>query len=69
MKSKHTARENDEFLKIRSLQKRDRLNIFVFFLIIILLLQFLGGCFLSLFFISTNWLIYVAYGNVSFGTS
>ena len=68
MKSKHTARENDEFLKIRSLQKRDRLNIFVFFIIIILLLQFLGGCFLFLFFISTNWLIYVAYGNVSFGT-
>ena len=54
MKSKHTARENDEFLKIRSLQKRDRLNIFVFFIIIILLLQFLGGCFLFLFFISTN---------------
>ena len=69
MKSKHTARENDEFLKIRSLQKRDRLNIFVFFIIIILLLQFLGGCFLFLFFISTNWLIYVAHGNVSFGTS
>ena len=40
-----------------------------FFLIIILLLQFLGGCFLFLFFISTNWLIYVPYGNVSFGTS
>ena len=45
MKSKHTARENDEFLKIRSLQKRDRLNIFVFFIIIILLLQFLGVVF------------------------
>ena len=69
MKSKHTARENDEFLKIRSLQKRDRLNIFAFFIIIILLLQFLGGCFLFLFFISANWLIYIAYGNVSFGTS
>ena len=35
MKSKHTARENDEFLKIRSLQKRDRLNIFVFLLLLL----------------------------------
>lgn len=69
MKSKYTTRKNDEFLKLRSLQKRDRLNLFVLlcFLLLLLLSLFYYDYFLwlfyfffFLFFISTNWLIQLA---------
>ena len=56
MKSKHTARENDEFLKIRSLQKRDRLNIFVFFYYYYFIITIFGGLF-SFFVLHFNKLV------------
>ena len=70
MKSKNTARKNDEFLKLRSLQKRDRLNIFVFLLLLSLFYYY--NFFLVVFFffvLHFNKLVNIAYGNVPFATS
>ena len=76
MKSKYTTRKNDEFLKLRSLQKRDRLNLFVLlcFLLLLLLSLFYYDYFLWLFYyfffvLHFNKLVNIAGGNISFGTS